>query len=91
MGNVLSVVSDRKHGQDEMVDGISDYYLPDVNNANDYYPFGLEMPGRTVFSYSHRFGFNGKERDSDMNSVTHYDYGFRIYLSIFMIKMMIII
>ncbi len=26
-----------------------------------------------------RYGFNGKERDSDLHSLTAYDYGFRIY------------
>lgn len=27
----------------------------------------------------YRYGFNGKEMDKDMNSLTAYDYGFRIY------------
>ena len=36
------------------------------------------MPGRK-FGNEGRYGFNGKERDKDMNSLTVYDYGFRIY------------
>ncbi|UAY53255.1 glycosyl hydrolase 108 family protein [Ferruginibacter albus] len=51
----------------------------DVVTANDYYPFGMSMPGR---SYSngreYRYGFNGKEKDPDMDG-NNYDYGFRIY------------
>ncbi len=37
------------------------------------------MPGRTSGDY--RYGFNGKEKDKDgeIGSLTHYDYGFRIY------------
>jgi RHS repeat-associated protein len=38
----------------------------------------MDMPGRK-FGNDNRYGFNGKERDKDMNSLTAYDYGFRIY------------
>lgn len=38
------------------------------------------MPGRKFEASSdYRYGFNGKEKDKDMNSLTVYDYGFRIY------------
>jgi len=38
------------------------------------------MPGRRYEAQSgYRYGFNGKEKDKDMNSLTAYDYGFRIY------------
>ncbi len=60
------------------LDGVIDYYTADVITATDYYPFGLDMPGRK-FGAAGRYGFNGKERDKDMNSLTAYDYGFRIY------------
>ncbi|MEM6644515.1 MAG: RHS repeat-associated core domain-containing protein, partial [Bacteroidota bacterium] len=45
------------------------------------YPFGMQMPGRTLSASSYRYGFNGKEKDSngEWGSQTHYDYGFRIY------------
>ena len=36
------------------------------------------MPARK-FGNENRYGFNGKERDKDMHSLTAYDYGFRIY------------
>lgn len=41
----------------------------------------MDMPARTFRGGpgGHRYGFNGKERDKDMNSLTAYDYGFRIY------------
>jgi RHS repeat-associated protein len=56
-----------------------DYYLPQVLTANDYYPFGMIMPGRKYSEGNYRYGFNGKEKDNDINSLTAYDYGFRIY------------
>ena len=39
------------------------------------------MAGRMMTDDSYRFGFNGKEKDSDgeWGSSAHYDYGFRIY------------
>lgn len=41
----------------------------------------MDMPARTFRGGpgGHRYGFNGKERDKDMHSLTAYDYGFRIY------------
>jgi len=45
------------------------------------HPFGMEMPGRTMASNGYRYGFNGKEKDTEgeWGTQTHYDYGFRIY------------
>jgi len=43
------------------------------------YPFGMQMPSRSYSSNKYRYGFNGKEKDKDLNSLTAYDYGFRIY------------
>ncbi len=43
------------------------------------------MPSRKYQSVTlssaegYRYGFNGKEKDKDINSLTAYDYGFRIY------------
>ncbi len=64
--------------QDEP-DGFADYYDAVRLTAADYFPFGLEMEGRTISADNHRFGFNGKEKDPSISSLTHYDYGFRIY------------
>ena len=63
-----------------MPDGIVDYYKADVITANDYYPGGMNMPGRqyTQSNSNYRYGFNGKEKDNK-DGVVQYDYGFRIY------------
>ena len=37
------------------------------------------MPSRNYSTDKYRYGFNGKEKDKDLNSLTAYDYGFRIY------------
>jgi len=52
-----------------------------VASAADYHPFGWEMPERTHNSTQYRYGFNGKEKDQNLEfgSQTVYDYGFRIY------------
>ncbi|HET9824144.1 MAG TPA: RHS repeat-associated core domain-containing protein [Chitinophagaceae bacterium] len=56
------------------------YYKADIASANDYYPFGMVMPGRTFTASSdYRYGFSGKEKDKNVSSLTAYDYGFRIY------------
>ncbi len=61
-------------------DGILDYYTADVITANDYYPGGMQMPGRKFSAGSqYRYGFNGKELDRETAGITTYDYGFRVY------------
>lgn len=73
LGNVLAVVSDRIHMR-------TDSTWAEVLSRSDYYPFGLEMAGRTESS-GYRYGFNGKEQDSPGmgGGGSTYDYGFRIY------------
>ncbi len=85
LGNVLSVISDRKQRVDTDSDGLADYNEAVVVRATDYYPFGQEMPGRKYALSGgvgdYRYGFNGKEQDSkgEWGDLNHYDYGFRIY------------
>src|SRR5690606_7506660 len=80
LGNVLVTVSDRKTGVDSDSDGDIDFYLADVVTATDYAPFGMSLVNRSFKADgSYRYGFNGKERDHDLNNLTCYDYGFRIY------------
>jgi RHS repeat-associated protein len=54
------------------------YYKADVLTANDYYPFGMQMPGRKFSIGGYRYGFNGKENDKDISEGGQ-DYGMRIY------------
>jgi RHS repeat-associated protein len=81
LGNVLVSITDRKNGVAQSVDTtLVDYYLPDVASANDYYPFGMTMPGRSAHSDKYRYGFNGKEKDNAINEEGNaYDFGARIY------------
>ena len=82
LGNVLVTVSDKKIGVDANSDGTIDYYTADVISAQDFYPGGMQMPGRKyqAGSGSYRYGFNGKENDNDVKGDgNQQDYGMRIY------------
>jgi RHS repeat-associated protein len=79
--NVLVTISDKKLGVDANADGIIDYYNADVVTANDYYPGGMQMPGRKFSSgNSYQYGFQGKRKDDDIHGEGNaYDFGERIY------------
>ncbi|MCP9752443.1 hypothetical protein EGI32_15900 [Ferruginibacter sp. HRS2-29] len=94
MGNVLVTISDKKFGVDDGTydpatgvktngtpDSKIDFYTADVVTANDYYPFGMLMPGRKFAGDSkYRNGFNGKEKDNEVKGDgNQQDYGMRIY------------
>jgi RHS repeat-associated protein len=69
LGNVLAVVSDKKKA-----DGTAD-----VKAVYDYYPFGMQMPGRSL-SGDYRYGFTGMEIDGEINnSRSIYTTEFRLY------------
>ena len=72
LGNVLVTLTDNKVPQ---TDG---NYESVVVSASDYYPFGMAMSERTYSNSEYRYGFNGKENDSDFGSHIQ-DYGFRLY------------
>jgi RHS repeat-associated protein len=60
----------------------AEFYICDVVSSQDYYSFGMVMPGRTFTSSTgYRYGFNGKEEDDEMANVegAYEDYGFRMY------------
>ena len=81
LGNVLAVVSDRKIGvADQGNPGTVEYYEAHVVSAQDYYPFGMIMPGRSFSAGEYRFGFNSMEQNDEW-SVTggHLDFGNWIY------------
>lgn len=71
LGNVLSVVTDRKIPEESTTNpGTIDHYIADIKSAQDYYPGGMLMPGRSFNSSNYRFGFNGKEKDDEITGVT---------------------
>ncbi len=77
LGNVLSVVSDRKIAA--LQNGVPSF-TPDVLSYNDYYPFGMLLPNRSGSSDSYRYGFQGQEKDDEIkgegNSI---NYKFRMH------------
>ena len=82
LGNVLAIVSDRLFSTETYSgSGIVEHYSADIVSSNDYYLFGMQMPGRSFSSNQYRYGFNGKEKDPEGmgGGGTTYDYGFRIY------------
>jgi len=61
-----------------------DFYSADILSSQDYYPFGMLMPGRSFSSHSYRFGFNGQERTDEvygkgnLNTVLFWEYDTRL-------------
>lgn len=67
LGNVLTVVSDRKIAVDNNNDNTVDYFLPDIVSSTDYYCFGSPMPGRNYQPATpYRYGMNGQEKDDEV-------------------------
>jgi RHS repeat-associated protein len=80
-------VSDRKIGVAN-ASGVITSWTAQVLDAQDYFPFGMAMPGRKFSAnivygganapQRYRYGFNGKENDKDAGEGIQ-DYGMRIY------------
>ena len=82
LGNVLVTITDKKMGVPSAGNSsLIDHFNADVASANDYYPFGMLMPGRGLSAANaYRYGFNGKEKSDEVNgSGVDYDYGMRVY------------
>jgi hypothetical protein len=60
LGNVLATVSDKRWWQ-------SGNAVADLVSAQEYYPFGMLMPGRGFSSGGYRYGFNGQEKSNEVN------------------------
>lgn len=60
LGNVLTTVNDLK-----LKDDLVGEYIASVESANDYYPFGMGLFGRSV-SGGYRMGFQGQEMDDEV-------------------------
>jgi RHS repeat-associated protein len=69
LGNVRGVVTGARTGTAATLVSLADYY-----------PFGMQMAQRNLSPVNYRFGFNGKEKDSEpYGEGNEYDYGFRMY------------
>jgi RHS repeat-associated protein len=86
LGNVLVTINDRRQGVTfNATTKVYAYYEAVTIQATDYYPFGLEMPGRTFQApntSAYRFGFNDKENDRNgswSGTQLVQDYGMRLY------------
>ena len=78
LGNILATISDKKL-QVSTNTTSTDYFEADVQTVQDYYAFGMQMPGRKL-SGGYRYGFNGKENDNEVKGEgNQQDYGMRIY------------
>lgn len=84
LGNVRAVVTDL-HSATFSTENVLQTSAS-IENAANYYPFGMQMPGmfftnNTVDKGGYRYGFNGKEKDDEWHGTSGatYDYGFRIY------------
>ena len=62
LGNVNAVITDRRYWNTTTLK-----YEAVVEMKKDYYPFGMEMPGRTFNSDSYRYGYNGMELDNEVS------------------------
>ncbi|ATL48213.1 hypothetical protein COR50_14150 [Chitinophaga caeni] len=80
LGNVLATISDKRIPVFENEGMTVAYYDVDLLSAVDYYPFGMQMPGREFNGGGYRYGFNGKENDNEVKGEgNQQDYGMRVY------------
>ncbi len=77
LGNVLAVVSDKRTLI--CVSG-TQYYEADILSAQDYYPFGMQMESRSFTSGVYRYGFQGQEKDDEIQGVGNgLNFKFRLH------------
>jgi RHS repeat-associated protein len=77
LGNVRAEIGDRLEEKTDE-DGSETAYAPQLLSATDYFPFGMQMPGRVVSSpEGYRYGFNGMEKENAVNE-DGYDFGARL-------------
>ena len=81
LGNVLVTVSDRKLPVENTFVGGSgtvNFYQADVKSHQEYFPYGMVLPGRSGSEGdNYRFGFQGQEVDDEVkgeNNSVNYKY-----------------
>ena len=62
LGNIRGILNDLKK---EMTNGS---FSPVIVSYSNYYPFGMQMYEDTWQSPLYRYGYNGQEKDNDINS-----------------------
>ncbi len=80
LGNVNTVISDLKEPQ-STAGGVPTNFQVSLKSYNNYYPFGMMMPGRSYVPEKYRFGFQGQEKDDEISGTTggHISYKYRIH------------
>jgi hypothetical protein len=75
LGNVMVVVTDQSYAEGLVV-------LPTVVSATDYFPFGMEMVGRSFSSSTYSFGFNTQMESPEIapghTTAMYWEYDARI-------------
>jgi len=75
LGNITAVLSDKGLYLDN--DTMQKVAL---SSSQDYYPFGMQMPGRSFSSENYRYGFGGHEKDDEISGNGNWysfgDYGY---------------
>jgi hypothetical protein len=64
LGNILATITDKKL-QVSLNTTSTAYFEADVQTVQDYYAFGMQMPGRKL-SGGYRYGFGGQEMDNEI-------------------------
>ena len=80
--NVMAIITDKKIVVPVAGGSAIDHYEADPLLMEDYYPFGMVMPGRTwsATAAGYRYGFNGKENEDEVKGAgNQLDYGMRVY------------
>jgi len=62
----VSSTSSGNYSVDEVSITPNSIYEAVVIMKSDYYPFGMQMPGRTLTTSNYRFGYNGMEKDPEL-------------------------
>jgi RHS repeat-associated protein len=79
LGNMRAVVTDAKQADINAGTASPENFTANVASLADYYPYGMEMPGQTYSSDDYRYGYQGKEKETEMyGNANGYDFGARI-------------
>ena len=66
LGNVMTTLTDRRVWSTN-----PDCWVADAVSGQDYDPFGMVRPNRSVSEDGYRFGFNGKEKDTEFSNESY--------------------